>query len=118
MMSSKYAWTAGEFRFPISVQRATSVSDDAGGAILTWSQYVALIWCAVEQQSGSEPYADSQAGRIRDKQTTRFTTWWRPDLLVTDRILYAGNLYNIRRLNNLNQLDKFLQITAEMGVEQ
>jgi SPP1 family predicted phage head-tail adaptor len=110
--------TAGEFRFPVEVQRPSYTDDGSGGQNKTWPTVIPVVFCAVENRQGSEPYGDKDKGRIRTFQTFSFTTWWRDDIQVTDRLLFQGTLFNIRRINNLDLRNKFLQIIADSGVEQ
>jgi SPP1 family predicted phage head-tail adaptor len=111
-------YVAGDFRLPIQVQRPDYVSDGVGGQITTWLVHLDSILCAVENKQGSEPYGDKATGRVRTFQKFVFTTWYGYDIQQTDRILFQGLLYNIRQVNNLKLLNKFLQIEADAGVEQ
>ena len=109
---------AGDFRFPATIERPVSVDDGVGGQTITWTTHIATIFCAVENKAGSEPYGDKSTGRIRTFQKFLFTTWWGHDIQQTDRVLFQGLLFNIRQVNNLNLLNKFMQIEADAGVEQ
>lgn len=117
MIKKTDAYTGGEFRLPVVVERPTYTPDDMGGQVTVWTQ-VASFFAAIENDSGSEPYGDGSTGRVRTAQTYKFTTWWRSDILQTDRLVYDGIKWNIRRINNLSLRNKFLQIVAEAGVEQ
>lgn len=110
-------YTGGEFRFPVVVQRPTYAPDDSGGQTTTWSD-IAMVYCAIDNKSGREPYGDGSTGRVRTEQQFAFTTWWRDDIQQTDRLVYDNKYWNIRQLNNLQLRNKFLQIVAEAGVEQ
>lgn len=111
-------YVAGDFRFPINVDRPVYEDDGVGGQTIRWTRTITNLLCAVENKQGSEPYGDSASGRIRTFQKFVFTTWWGVDILQTDRITFDGVLYNIRQVNNLKLLSKFLQIEADAGVEQ
>lgn len=118
MKTRNEPYTSGEFRFPVEVQRATSTPDGSGGQNLVWGTHIAVVMCSVENKQGSEPYGDKDKGRIRTFQTFLFTTWWRDDIVQTDRLLFQGTLFNIRQVNNLSLRNKFLQLVADAGVEQ
>lgn len=111
-------YVAGDFRFPVEVQRPVYGDDGAGGQTTTWTVHVPVVMCAVDNKTGSEPYSDKASGRIRTFQKFVFTTWYGVDIVPTDRLLFQGLLYNIRAVNNLKLLNKFLQIDADAGVEQ
>lgn len=110
-------YTAGEFRFPVDVQRASSADDGSGGQNIVWQTALTMM-CAVENAQGDEAYSDKALGRVRAVQTFKFTTWWRDDVLVTDRLIFQGQQFNIRQVNNWLLRNKFLQLVAESGVEQ
>ena len=108
---------AGEMRHPVVVQRVTYVDDGVGGQMKRWDDY-ATIFCAIRPAGGNERYSDGQDGQVRTVQTWNFTTWWRDDILVTDRLLFRGALFNIRDAEGDNINNKLLSIRAESGVEQ
>lgn len=108
---------AGEFRFPVEVWKSASVDDGSGGQSTTFAKSF-IIFCKIENKTGSEPYGDSSSGRIRTFQKFMFTTWFRPDLSQTDQLRFEGNKFNIRQLNNLDLRNKYIQIECDSGVEQ
>jgi SPP1 family predicted phage head-tail adaptor len=111
-------YTAGEFRFPVTIERPQYGDDGSGGQSTVWVTHIENLMCAVENRQGSEPYSDSGAGRVRTFQKYIFTTWFRTDIEQTDRIRFQGDLFNIRNTNNIQLRNKFLQIEADAGVEQ
>lgn len=111
-------FTAGEFRFPVTVERPVSGPDGSGGQTVTWTTHIPVLWCSVENKQGSEPYGDKSTGRVRTFQKFLFTTWWRDDIEQTDRLIFQGVKFNIRNTNNIQLRNKFLQLEAESGVEQ
>lgn len=109
--------SAGEFRHPVTIMRPFHTDDGAGGQNVVW-QEAGMIFCAVVDAGGSEPYSDSGSGRIRSQERYKFYTWWRDDLEQTDKLSFRGSDFNIREINNHNFNNKFMEITAETGVEQ
>lgn len=118
MIPETHAYTAGEMRFPASVERPIDEPDGAGGSSTQWVVVIPILWCHVEQVTGDEKYSDQSGGRVRTFKKQRFTTWWRDDIRTTDRIMFEGVLYNIRTIDNLMNRNKFMWIVAESGVEQ
>jgi SPP1 family predicted phage head-tail adaptor len=57
-------------------------------------------------------------GRVTSPKTFNFTTWWRDDINVEDRLILNGEPYNIRSVSNQWENNKFIFIAAENGVEQ
>jgi head-tail adaptor len=109
--------TAGEFRFLVTVQRPVNTPDGSGGFDVVWSN-VATFYAQITNEQGTEQYGDGSTGRVRTFQRFAFSTWWRTDIVQTDRLSYGGTLFNIRALNNIELRNKFLVIIAESGVEQ
>lgn len=110
-------YTAGDLRQPVIVQSVVTTADGSGGQNKVWSDAV-TIFCFVSQKSGSEVYSDGSIGRVRAVDLWEFTTWWRTDLAVTQRLSWNGRLWNIRNIENIMNRNKFARITAEAGVEQ
>lgn len=110
-------YTAGDLRQPVIVQRVTYTPDDSGGKTKVWSDAF-TIFCFVTNKSGSEQYSDGSTGRVRMVETWEFTTWWRTDMDVTQRLSWDGRLWNIRDIENIMGRNKFARISAEAGVEQ
>lgn len=110
-------YTAGEFRFPVVVQRVSYTDDGHGGQEKRWNDGP-TIWCYIEEKRSIERFSDSSLGRIRSEELWEFTTWWRDDIGVEDRLSWNGRLWNIRSADNLLGRNKFLVVIAEAGVEQ
>ena len=111
-------YSAGDFRFPVEVQRPVDTPDGSGGATVAWPTHIAVVMCAVEDKAARETYKDSGTGRLEGERSTTFTTWYGQDIVITDRLVFLGRLYNIRRVDNLHNRNKFLRIEADAGVEQ
>lgn len=110
--------SAGELRFPVSVQKPVYTNDNAGGQGKPKWETKFEIYCKVEDKKSSEQYSDGSTGRVRGYSYFLFTSWWREDIEITDRLLFRGKLFNIRGINNIEQRNKFIEITSESGVEQ
>lgn len=117
MMKKTDPFTAGEFRSPVLIKRRVETPNSSGGQVVSWEDRC-TVYCHIENKTGSEPYGDSSSGRIRTFQKWVFTTWWRADIVQTDKIFYNNLYFNIRSTNNLLNRNKFLQIEADAGVEQ
>ena len=109
--------TAGDFRHPITIERREGVDDGAGGKATVWTK-VADVFCAVQQKSATEQFADGSIGRIRSQSMYKFTMWNRNDIATGMRILFDGREFNVRSLNNDLGRNKFLIVEAEAGVAQ
>lgn len=117
-MKNKTAeWSAGDFRTPVTLQVEVDTPDGAGGYTHTWSTVAEVVFCNVQQSNGTETYSEAIGGRLLSQQLFTFTTWWRADIVTVDRILWNGNIWNVRSTYDIDGRNKFLQFTAETGVE-
>ena len=110
-------YEAGEFRTLVDVYAPSDTADDAGGKTRVWVKQF-TIWCAVEDWSGRERYGDAATGRVITENLTIFATWWRADIDTTMALVTPdGTKYNIRRVSNAQDRNKFLEMRAESGAE-
>lgn len=112
---------AGRLDRRIVVQRATTAADAHGTPIETWADLVST-WAAVEyiQTGTGEEYRDAVH---LSTNTVVFTIRHRPGILVTDRIVYAGenhDILSISEASGVGNVQKaqssrgaFLRITTE-----
>jgi len=104
----------GSLRNLVTVERETLTVDDAGGNSVTW-EVVGQHYADIRLLSAYERFAQ---GRIESGATHKFTFRYFAGLLPTDRLSFAGVLYNIRGIDNLEMRNRFLIVTAERGVTQ
>ena len=109
---------AGQMRHRIVIERQTAAAvadDDIGGQPATpWSTYV-TIWGAAAQASGTE---GEQQDRTSTVEVLRVVTRYRGDITTEMRIVFNGRPWNISRVNNVQFLNRILEITATAGVPQ
>lgn len=110
----------GKMQHYLTLQTRGNSADGGGGGASSWST-LAQVWGRIEAQGGGERFfGDQNEGRTTHKITIRF----RRDLTTAHRILYAytadGSSYtrtfNIRRIENKDERDKYLEILADEGV--
>lgn len=117
MVAKTKEYSSGEMRNYIVVHRQVSTPDGSGGQNVTWVLHCAF-WADVSDGSSAERYSDSSFGRIRSEELKVFTTWYRTDILVTDRLFWSGEYWNIRGVDDVQNRGKYISISAEKGVEQ
>lgn len=110
------AYTAGEFRHHVVVNRATKTANGAGGFATLWALQC-VLYCDVIALRGSEDFSANATARIRAKGLWRFVTPWGNDVTVEDQLVFEGQTLNIRRVVNVDFHNKFTAIDAEYGVE-
>ena len=106
--------TAGKLREPIEFQRKTRTPDGAGGFTETWAAVAgAPTRAMVKGMSGGERWASH---RLEATATHKIVVRYFDGLTEVDRAIIRNREYNIRWINNVEFADKFLEITAEVGV--
>ena len=110
----------GKMQHSLQLQSKSSSSDGGGGNAGSFSTF-ATTFGRIEAQGGGESFfGDQNEGRTTHKITIRF----RRNLTTAHRILYAFTVdgtsytrtFNIRRIENKDERDKYLEILAEEGV--
>ena len=102
----------GDLKHPVEVQRNTPVDDEAGGYDESWAT-IETIYCKIKQKSGNEAF---QQQNIRAISTHSFWTRYGSSVVEEDRLLYRGDFYNVRNVENIDERDMWLKIDAEKGV--
>lgn len=105
---------AGKLKDAVIFQRASLVSDGAGGQAQTWaavSNAPARAWVA--PLSGSEQYRfDRMEANISMKLITRYST----AIQERDRVVIRSRNYNVRFIKNVDFEDKWLEVYVNGGV--
>ena len=109
---SKY--NARMLREPIEFQRMTRTGDGAGGFTEGWTAITgAPTRAMVKALSGSERF---QSQRTEATASHKIVVRYNAGLTAVDRAVIRGRAYQIVFVNNVDFADKFLEITAMLGV--
>lgn len=105
---------AGMLKEPVTFQRRTLASDNAGGQTETWAAISGAPGRAsVMPVGGSERYAsDRTESIVRLRLVTRYSSLIREG----DRVKIRDRVHNIRFLDNVEFADRWLQIDVDGGV--
>ncbi len=95
----------------ITIQTPTRTGDGTGGAALTWSA-LATLWAEVTTKSGAE-VAQGERMEARARLTLRLR--YRDDVTSVMRIVWRGDVFNIRGLRDPDGARRWLVIEAEGG---
>lgn len=107
-------YSSGMLREPVTFERMTRASDGAGGFTETWATITgAPTRAMVSAMSGSERW---QSQRSAATSTHKIVTRYYDGLTEVDRVVIRSRAYNIRFVNNVDLADRWLEITAEVGV--
>lgn len=97
----------------IDIQRETLLDDGMGGQIVTYETIATDVWAHVRPVSGREL---ERYERVQVIQMVRFVVRFRNDIKHDDRIIWQGDVFNIRYIPPATGRESFLEIDAERGV--
>lgn len=99
----------------ITFQRVTETVVAGGGRVRTWSDLapVPTVWARVMPVRQGEGLSEN---RMNAAQTAEFTIRNRADLTEKDRIVWAGETWNIRGILRAGSRAIYLTVLAERGV--
>ncbi len=100
---------AGKLTRSIEIQRATNTTDDAGAPVKVWSKLAAVKAELVERATKDERIPDH--GQI-SREALLFRMRWLSGVTLSDRVIYAGNDYEIKKIAEIG-IRRGLEITAE-----
>lgn len=107
-------YSARDLSEPVTFQRKTRTADGAGGFTETWATITgAPTRCMVKPMGGGERWASQ---RIEAAASHRIVTRYTDTLAEADRAVIRGREYNIKLLTNVDFADRWLEITADVGV--
>lgn len=106
---------AGKLDQQITFQRATRTADGGGGLTQAWANFATnpTVWAGVSFKSAREGMTE---GRINASQMTTFEIYTRADVSEIDRLLWNGEVYNIRAVRRYGERPLMMWIDAERGV--
>lgn len=101
----------------ITLQRRTETADGGGGVTRSWADFAVdpRPWAEVYAKAGRESL---QEGRQNATMLTLFTVWNRADVDETCRILWQGEIYNVRGVRRQGGRRLQLVIEAERGAAE
>ena len=105
----------GQLDERITLQSATRTADGAGGFTVSWANLpsVPTVWASIKPVRGSEGNAED---RVNARSTALFTIRNRSDLDESVRIVWRGEVWNIREIRRTGPRPLYLVILAERGV--
>ena len=100
----------GKLNKRIEIQRLTEI-EDKNGITSTKYQPLKKVWASCNNLFGKEYWSAKEYG---EEKTTEFVIRFSacPDLCLTDRFLFSGELYNISFIDNIKYKSEILKIKA------
>lgn len=106
---------ASNGRRRITLQRGETSRNSLNEPITVWAT-IGTVWAGVADVSAKERLAAAEVSALL---STRFTVRWSDitaDLSPTDRIIYAGRLYNITGVR-VKELNRWLEIDTAVRTD-
>lgn len=102
----------GKMRHRVDVQSLERTSDGAGGSSTSWTT-VLSAWASITPTGGREYIRGMQIS----SEVTHIIQMRYSDKVNTNcRISHDGKLYNITRVLNIDEREKYIEIQASTGV--
>ena len=110
----------GKMQHRLALQNRSTTADGGGGTDTDWST-VDTVWGRIENKGGGERFfGDQNEARTTHLITIRF----RRGLTTAYRLLYSfttegvtyTRIFNIKRIENRGERDKYLELLCEEGV--
>lgn len=104
----------GEFQERISIERAISSPDGAGGQTIIWrARYPGGIWAKVVSVRGRE---EERLNRLVTIETYLIIVRFSIDITTHDRIIWRGKAFNVRSVADREGDRRYLTCECESGV--
>ena len=105
---------AGKLRSRIIIERETHTPNDSGGQNITWSTYK-KVKALVKPKSGTERVRGMQ---LESPLTHTITIRYTKDILPTDRINFNGRYMQIRAVVDIEERNRWIELSCQEGVAQ
>jgi len=103
--------TFADFTKTFVIEQLVETSDGAGGYTVAWTTF-ATVTGFVQRKSGGETIEND---KIDEDYPTVFSFEFIPGVLNNMRIFYNGKYFNIRSIVPIQDVDVWLDITADEG---
>lgn len=101
----------GRLRYKIALQSPTATDDGGGGHSVAWTT-VANLWADIRPSGGDETY---RQGKVQEKVTHKIYIRYRDTINTSYRINYDSRNFNIKNILNVDERDRYLELTCTEG---
>ena len=103
-------FTAQQLCHCVQLQRNTPTQGSFGDVINQWSTY-ASVYARVDPLVGREFFA---AMSVNAEHSVKFTMRYRPDLRVTDQLVWQGQAYDITAVQHIGGRNRETLVVAKI----
>ena len=107
-------FTSGMLRHSIVIERETDTPNESGGQSIVWSTHK-KVKSFIKAKSGSERVRGMQ---LESPLTHTITFRYIEDITTKDRVNFNGRLMQIRAVVNVEEANRWTQLSVEEGVAQ
>ena len=104
--------SVGRLRYLADLQKATITSDGGGGNAETFST-IAKIFIDIRPVSGDEK---DRQGKVQGQTTHKIHTRYRKDMQIDYRISYQDRLFQIQNILNIDERNRWYELSVIEGV--
>ena len=101
----------GSLRNKITIQNTTTSADSHGGFTTGRSTYV-TAFAKITPKGGREVFSDTTGEKVQNPHIFEFLIRYRSGITTTMRILFGSRTFNIVKINNENDYNNFITLTA------
>lgn len=105
---------AGKLRNSIIIERETDTPNDSGGQDIVWATYKSLK-AFIKPKSGTERV---RGMKLESPLTHSIFIRYTADILPDDRVNFDGRYMQIRAVVNIEERNRWIELSCEEGVAQ
>ena len=101
----------GSLRNKITIQNTNLTTDNHGGFTTGRSTHI-TAFAKMTPKSGKQIFSDKTGRQVENPHTYEFLIRYRDNITTSMRILFGSRTFNIVKINNENDYNNFITITA------
>ena len=101
----------GSLRIKITIQN-TNLSTDSHGGFTTGRSTHVTAFAKITPKAGRQIFNESTGEKVDNPHTFEFLIRYRSGITTTMRILFGSRTFDIVKINNENDYNNFITITA------
>ena len=105
----------GSLRNKITIQNTDLTTDNHGGFTTGRSTHI-TAFAKITPKAGREVFSDTTGEKVQNQHTFEFLIRYRTGITTTMRILFGSRTFNIVKINDENDYNNFITITATENV--
>ena len=105
----------GSLRNKITIQNTDLTTDNHGGFTTGRSTHI-TAFAKITPKAGREVFSDTTGEKVQNPHTFEFLIRYRSGITTTMRILFGSRTFNIIKINDENDYNNMITITATENV--